>query len=369
MSKKLEQTVVLKVMRNAGLKPLEDYKGNLKKWKCECLTCKRIVYPIYSNVARGQRGCAYCANRKKDPKDMEALLLKEKLQPLVPYISTHTKWKSRCMKCQSIVYPRIYSLQSGKGGCKYCAVKKRQQHLKLRDSRAHELALKAKVVPLEPYVNMNTKWKSRCQICNKIVAPRLADMKKGMGCKKCSNLIANSRLKLPDKRAELIMQKANLLPLAPYKNSNSTWKCKCLICGQLVSPSLNSIRDGGGCKYCQTGGIQLQEPTYLYLITNKTLKAHKIGVGNQGRRIDRIKRFKNYGWIVYQTWNFNTGVDAIKIEKQVLKIIRNEWGVPIYLKKSQMPVTMGHTETMSSKQITLVQVRNLILNLISETNG
>jgi hypothetical protein len=290
------------------------------------------------------------------------------LEPLVPYVSTSTKWKSRCMKCQSVVYPRLHSLQRGKGGCRFCAAKKRHEHFKFPDSHAYQLAQKAKVVPLEPYVNMNTKWKCRCLICDKIVTPRLSDMKKGMGCKRCANLIANARLKLSDEKALAVMQKAKLQPLTPYENANKSWKCQCLVCGNLVSPSLNSIRDGGGCKYCATGGIKLQEPTYLYLITHIEFNSHKVGISNvkseKKGSIDRLFRFNKLGWHTYKTWNFNSGNDALKVEKAIFKIIRDNLKIPIHLAKEQMPITLGHTETMDADLISLVELEKIINKVI-----
>lgn len=44
---------------------------------------------------------------------------------------------------------------------------------------------------------------------------------------------------------------AGLKPIVPYINSETPWECECLKCGEIVSPSLHSIRSGqGGCGYC-----------------------------------------------------------------------------------------------------------------------
>ena len=51
----------INIMQSAGLKPLEPYPGALERWKCECQNCRRIVYPRYSGIKKGQGGCRFCA--------------------------------------------------------------------------------------------------------------------------------------------------------------------------------------------------------------------------------------------------------------------------------------------------------------------
>jgi hypothetical protein len=292
---------------------------------------------------------------------------KAELQPLEPYKNNRTKWKCKCLKCGKTVFPRFYSIQKGKGGCLFCAVYKRHLHFKLSDKEALRIATKAKVIPLEPYVNANTKWKSRCLLCSTVVYPRLAGMqanKNSMGCKKCANNIANARLKLSSKDAVQVMQNEDLKPLEPYIRSGKAWKCKCLKCGRIVSPSLNTVRDGGGCRYCSTGGIKLQDPSYLYLVTNRTLNAHKVGIGNFNTRIDRLKRLNSFGWETCAIWKFKTGNQASKCEKSIFKVIRNDLQIPIYLSKDQVPVVGGHTETMEADRISLLKLDKIINKII-----
>ena len=58
--------------------------------------------------------------------------------------------------------------------------------------------------------------------------------------------------KLDPKMAEARMLKAGLKPLEPYTNTLTKWKCKCLICGNIVSPSYKQIASGiGGCNNCR----------------------------------------------------------------------------------------------------------------------
>jgi len=49
------------IMMKAELKPLEPYAGDGRKWKCECLKCGQIVYPMLTNIKQDNGGCMYCA--------------------------------------------------------------------------------------------------------------------------------------------------------------------------------------------------------------------------------------------------------------------------------------------------------------------
>ena len=58
--------------------------------------------------------------------------------------------------------------------------------------------------------------------------------------------------KLDPKVAKKIMLKAGLKPLVPYPSSHKPWKCKCMVCGNIVNPPYKQIVRGiGGCKTCR----------------------------------------------------------------------------------------------------------------------
>jgi hypothetical protein len=48
-----------------------------------------------------------------------------------------------------------------------------------------------------------------------------------------------------------LMFEANLEPLEQFPGSQYHWKCRCLLCGNIVNPKYTDIQAGsGGCKYC-----------------------------------------------------------------------------------------------------------------------
>jgi DNA-directed RNA polymerase subunit M/transcription elongation factor TFIIS len=124
------------IMLKAGLQPLEPYVNNTTKWKTECLKCGQVIYPMFQSVKKGH-GCRNCAYKdttgiknKSGAKPLnheiaEAVMIKAGIQPLEPYVKNSHKWKSKCLKCGAIIYPRYNDIkQRGGGGCKSCAITK-----------------------------------------------------------------------------------------------------------------------------------------------------------------------------------------------------------------------------------------------------
>jgi len=354
--RKLDPKEAAKVMLKAGLKPLEPYKGAGKPWKCQCLKCSETISPTLASVKKGT-GCAYCSgNVRLNPKNAIKVMLKAGLKPLEPYKNSSAKWKSRCIKCKKVVSPRYSAIRQGSGSCVYCA------RNKVDEKEALKMMISANLKPLEPYVRNSKPWKSKCIKCKKIVSPTYTAIQQGQGsCVYCSGK------KVDPKDAVKLMIKANLKPLTPYKSHDAKWKCKCLICGNVVFPRFDSIKTGqGGCIYCAEYGINMNVPSYLYLITNNDLNAHKIGIGNHKKINDRLAKFNKNKWKTYKVWNFKSGGEAWKVESAVFQIVRKELGLPIYLNKEQMPVTGGHTETISAESITLLELEKIIKRVIKE---
>jgi hypothetical protein len=119
---------------------------------------------------------------------------------------------------------------------------------------------------------------------------------------------------------------------------------------------------------CAQFGINTKVPSYLYLVTNENLGAHKIGIGNHKNSADRLTSFLNQGWLTYRVWEFSSGREALKIEKSTLKIIRKELKIPSFLSKKQMPKTYGHTETVNADSITLLELEKIIKKVIKNNS-
>ena len=357
----------LKMAKKVGLKPLEPYPGqNRGKWKCIHLACGEIIYPMFGTIRRGYSGCRKCSDKntglKSRVSEKEAIkkMINAKLQPLEPYVNSHTKWKCKCLICETICYPLYATIVQRGTACKTCGTARRGIKRRTSEDKAINTMLKANLEPLESYTNTKTKWKCRCQICQRIVYPTLGDIVNGDGgCGYCS------RTRVDVEEAIDLMLNSQLKPLEPYKNSKAKWKCQCLKCGKIVNPSYEVILQGqGGCRYCAVRGIQMNVPSYLYLITHSGLNAHKVGMGNHKKYADRLTKFKEKGWETYRVWNTKTGADAIDMEAKIFDIIRNKLKIPVYLSKDDMPETDGHTETMDADLISLIELEKIINKVI-----
>jgi len=365
--KKLDPKVAEKIMLKAGLKPLEPYKNAITKWKSRCLKCKEIVYPTYNTVQSGKRGCKTCArrlssqNQRMDEDKAIKQMLKAKLQPLEPYKLSGKPWKCRCLVCGSIVYPTHNAVSSRKSGCNKCGENSSSQKQRKPEKEAINIMLAAKLKPLEPYKKNNLAWKCICIVCGKNTSPSLSSVVSGKGCKWC----AGNRVE--EKDAIALMVSKGYKPLVPYKSTHTRWKCEHLECGNIVYPQFANIQIGhGGCKRCRAFSINVKSPSYIYLITNYELNAHKIGVGNVKKIRDRKEQFNLKGWETYKVWQFETGFEALDIEGKIFKVIRIELKLPIYLGKEQMGWLRGETETISADSITLLELEKIIKRVVKE---
>jgi len=109
------------LMKKSGLYPLVSYPGAKKPWKCKCGVCKRIIYPTYDVTVNRKGGCIYCSGHKVDIKDAKKLMLLNGLTPLEPFPGAVKRWKCRCENCKRVVTPMYTSVRGGQGGCRFCA--------------------------------------------------------------------------------------------------------------------------------------------------------------------------------------------------------------------------------------------------------
>jgi hypothetical protein len=387
------------------LKPLEPFQNSQTRWECECLKCGKIVSPTYTKVkARGHQ-CAYCAGSKVDPKDAERLVKSKGFKPLAPYPGGKKKWLCFCTNCKRQVEISYTSIKLG-FGCKYCtgaaihpddaeasmmkrgyvtvgpypgaskpwavkcAVCKREQTVKMHSVRSSRrcvycAGLKLDLVdvykkleeidfkPLEKFKNATTPWKIKCLKCNHIIYPTWDHMNRddrNRGCGYCS------RVKVDLKDVNRLMKQLKLKPLVKYPGGKNPWKCKCLKCGNIVYPHYGDLTQGqGGCSNCADYGLNYTDKGYIYLITHPILNSHKIGIANsyKSRDLDdRMYKHKKQGWHLYKTKNFVKLRNAFLVEQEIIKWLRVEVGLPIFLSDNQMPQG-GWTETVDASEIDL----------------
>jgi hypothetical protein len=259
MVAKIDPKVAEAIMLDHGFKPLIPYVTSNSKWESLCLKCNKVVSPRLSQVKSGVE-CGFCSGAIIDPADAVKLMMENDLIPLEPYKNSRSKWKCECKRCHKIVYPYHTAIKQGKGGCIYCA---KGQYVNPDD--AVKMMLKAGLKPLEPYKGSGLRWKCLHLSCNQIVYPMYASIQQGQGgCIHCAGIAKKS-----DSFARKAMLKAQLEPLEEYTNAKVRWKCKCLRCKKIVFPTYSAIQSGGsGCIYCAKGQFVDPEDAFKLMQRN-----------------------------------------------------------------------------------------------------
>ncbi len=258
-----------------GHTPLEPYKNALAHWKMKCGGCGNTISPKYNSLQQGAWGCKFCGHKKAGAKRREIgskkaieQMRKAGYEPIEPYPGSGSPWKSRCMKCDSLIQPRLGGIQSGQGGCRKCGIQSSAATRSYSQAQAKKIALKKNLKPLEPYVGSNKKWKCKCLKCGKTSSPNFVAIRDGKyGCLWCAKKIVDPAA------ARKVMLKAKVEPLVAYPGSAIGWLCKCMKCNREVSPTYGAIKNGqGGCKWCKNRNPQVDPVTATLLLTEKNIQ-------------------------------------------------------------------------------------------------
>lgn len=237
---KTEEQAAL-VMRQANLQPLEPYVNSNTKWKCKCLVCESIVFPMYNSIHRGQGGCINCVGKVVNPDEARDLFIKNNLEPLIPYPGAGKPWKSRHTECGKEVSPTYSNVKNGHSGCKFCIGNVADE------DKARKVFIARGLLPLEPYRNALVTWKSIHQACGNTVTPRYNTVQQGSsGCQSCAG-----NLPVSEAKAIKLFLSKELEPLETFPGTNVRWKSKHLKCGKIVFPRYSSVQQGqSGCGFC-----------------------------------------------------------------------------------------------------------------------
>jgi hypothetical protein len=328
--------------RSNGLEPQEKFKGPHHPWKSIHTKCGRKVSPRWANVQQGANGCAYCSGNKVDMKEVNELLKELKLKPIEPYPGNKSPWKCIHLPCGKEVSPRYNGLSRGQGGCDFCGKNMVSEEI------AYELLKKNNYKPLMEFPGGSNPWRCIHEVCGTHVEVRASYLRKGaVGCSFCSGTKP-----ITSAEANKFFRSRGFKPVEPFKNAKTPMKSIHLVCGREISPTWASLKVSGGCKFCSVSLVNLISPAYLYLITNKALNAHKVGISGHGATVNRLERHKRLGWESYAVLELETGEEAYRIEEQVLEWLRLELNLPKYLVSEQMPQG-GHTETVDASEIDL----------------
>lgn len=332
--------------------------------------------------------------QRLDTAAVDSKLLSRNLRPLEPYTNKDQARLCVCTRCGNRSRIRYSSIKRG-SGCPYCARKR------LTDSQIESVFMKARLVPLEPYRKNTAPRRCRCLECNRVVSPTYSNLVRGLsrGCAFCG------RRRVAPSEIDNEFLAADLEPLARYQSADAPRRCRCMKCGNIVSPSWSSVKDGKRCIYCKRKKVRVSEvdafflskgaqpltrytnarakrrsrclscsaiifpnlsnlrsgqgacsscakygfdraaPASLYLVVSHRLHAAKIGVTSKVSRYDRLKAHSLNGWKIEGIWDVPTGRIAEQLESDVLKLWGEETSSRRTERKGQMPQG-GWTETI-----------------------
>ena len=345
--KRIPISQVNQILSDAKLKAIDPYENTDIPLKCECLVCGNTISPTLTAIRNGG-GCAFCSQKRINPKDAIDSAVRAGLKPLEKFKGAQHTWKCKHLACGKIVYPFWTTIQKGGTSCAICNSAISADKFRMPASKAVGIMLKNGLEPIDKYVNALTNWKCKCLSCGRIVEPKLNSVSNGHnGCVYCSGR------KVDEKEAIKFMKSAGLIPLEKFSASGSPWRCRHKKCGKEVTPSYSSIRSGQkGCIYCAEYGLQFEKPAFIYLITHTEFSSHKLGISGHTSKTDRLKAHKKQGWLVYKTMDTKTGETAFSIEQNVLASLRIDYLLSSFLSSSQMPQG-GWTETVDASEIDL----------------
>jgi formylmethanofuran dehydrogenase subunit E len=286
--------------------------------------------------------------------------------PLTQYNGVGADWEIQCLTCKNQFISSYAKIKSAKNICPTCLKSRRILSANDPSSGVFKILESRGLIPIEEYSgNSAKKWKCKCIKCDKTVYPRYHDLLKGKGgCKECSSKSHWTEEKL--KEISLVMLEAQLQPLVAYAGASKPWECKCLRCGETVTPTYQNVKAGhGGCIYCQEHAFKHNKPAYFYIMEHQELGALKVGVGNLKSKPDRIKTHIKDGWALFHRLDFDLGRDAFALETAILRWFRKELMLPPFLEQSQMKKA-GRTETISAEAITVLQIRQKVEVVVKE---
>lgn len=173
------------------------------------------------------------------------------------------------------------------------------------------------------------------------------------GCPYCAgNRVERGKNDLETKFPELAQEWSSKNQLSAgdvaVRSHTKVWWA-CLTDGRhpdyLASPGSRTGVNSTGCPDCNTGGFETSKPAYLYFIANFEFAAYKIGISNLDSRPNRLKVWKERGWLEIQTWSDDYGAVVRRAEQRTLRpFLREELGLKPILSKADMGGS-GNKET------------------------
>lgn len=178
----------------------------------------------------------------------------KKVTILGRYNGCHTKILARCNRCGREWMPYPCDLLKGHG-CPKCyqslggKTKRKPNEQFLNDINK----INNNIEPLEKYVNSHTKIRFKCKKCGHEFQKTPHNVLVGQGCPKCA--IKSRASKRANSLDDFIERMRVINPTIKitaknYVNSKTKIECECLVCGEKMKKTPDSLLSGKGCRKC-----------------------------------------------------------------------------------------------------------------------
>lgn len=146
----------------------------------------------------------------------------------------------------------------------------------------------------------------------------------------------------------------------------SDTKSDCPKCGAILTSYLPKLVCGENCKECGKYAYPADQPSYLYLLTNKELAQHKIGISTVGKDKDLLQNLISQGWLVHGIWHESDKRKTFQWEREVFKQIKSK----LSAQDQQRPDLMGRwdrswSESVSASFISVTEIEKIITKIIA----
>ena len=193
--------------------------------------------------------------RKTHEEFMTEMAVKNtKVTVIGTYVNKSTKVLVRCNKCNREWMGNPGDLLKGHGCQKCYQSLGGKAKRKTNEQFLNELnIINSNIEPLEEYVNNRTKIRFKCKKCGHEFPKTPHEVLCGQGCPKCAiKSRASKRANSLDDFIERIkvINPTIKITAKNYVNNKTKIECECLVCGEKMEKTPDSLLSGKGCRKC-----------------------------------------------------------------------------------------------------------------------
>lgn len=356
-------------------------------WRCP----NGHVYDTWPARRVQGNGCRYCAGMAAYPGENDLATTHPNLvselaeeqpngvsaQSLKSGSNMMANWV--CSKNSKHIYPMSpYDRITNNSGCSYCAGKRvligdndlKTLFPEVAAEWDYELNFPQRPENFVAGSNKRFHWRCSWTPTHTWIASILTRTK-GHGCNQCARVKTGfndlqTRAAEDQSRSHLVIEwDQNLNEKDPKEvafsdNDEYWWKCAAGIHDSYLAQCGNRWFSLTGCPSCAPSAYSTSKSGRFYFLSNSQKRAFKVGITNVESKTNRVEKFVTQGWSLEQQIENQSGLIIRNLEKRILYIIRQEWGLPAFLTKDEMRNQGGETETFSADFIAVDEMRKVI---------